>query len=221
MRTSANTLESMTADAEEVRDEALTDASAAQVDPQPAPSLDRDWIIRPYDGTASDENAVFYLLGTTYAYSRAGWRAGASKFAMGRSPERAPTPEERAKEKAFFDAHRFIWRWLIDHADIALAVDPEAPHIIWGWLVTSGADVIHAIGCKRSAVEAGLSVDIVRDLLGARLKRYQLCTLELPQMRAQPMGGQPRSDRIGLDRPTKWSLDPTWLLMRMHGEKAA
>jgi hypothetical protein len=68
---------------------------------------------------------------------------------------------------------------------------------------------VHAVGCKRSVIEAGLAVDVVTDLLGDRLKRHQVCSLELPQMRTR--GGE----AIGLDRPSSWSLDPTWLLTRM------
>lgn len=102
----------------------------------------------------------------------------------------------------------------MQHADISLVVDPEAPQIIWAWLVASGDDVVHAVGVKRSLVENGLAQDVVRDLLGDRLRRHQVCTLELPQMRTR--GG---NDAIGIDRPREWSMDPTWLLTRMMGDR--
>lgn len=114
----------------------------------------------------------------------------------------------------FVQSHRPVWLWLLAHAEITLAVDPERTHIVWAWLVTS-EHVIHAVGCKESVVKAGLSEDIVRDLLGERLRRHQVCSLELPQMRARGGGA------IGIDRPREWSLDPTWLLTRMGEMRSA
>jgi len=184
--------------------------------------MDDPWLKRPYDADR-DEDALHYLLGVSYARSRAGWRAGAYAHARGRDPRATPTEDDRAREKAFFDATRFVWSWLLDNADVTLVVDPEAQHLIWAWLITSGEDIIHAIGCKRSVIEAGgsLSVDIVRDLLGPRLKGFQVCTLELPQMRAQRPGKKLVNDWIGMDRPKTWSLDPLWLLTRMPMARAA
>jgi hypothetical protein len=171
------------------------------------------WLVRGYDADR-DESALMYMLGVGYTRSRAGVRAGASRAGGSTTPaERvggAKDPSARDKELAFLAAHRAVWLWLLEHADISLAVDPEASHIIWAWLLTSG-DVVHAVGCKRSLIEAGLSVDVVSDMLGDRLKRHQVCSLELPQMRTR--GGE----AIGIDRPQMWSLDPTWLLVRMVG----
>lgn len=170
------------------------------------------WLVREYDADG-DESALMYLLGVSYTRSRAGVRAGANRAggstsADERSGAAKRDPSARDREMAFLAAHRSIWLWLLENADVKLAVDPEAPHLIWAWLVTTD-EVVHAVGCKRSLIDAGLSVDVVTDLLGDRLKRHQVCSLELPQMRTR--GGE----AIGLDRPAQWSLDPTWLLTRM------
>lgn len=174
---------------------------------------------------------MYYVLGVGYARSRAGSRAGAS--GTGGSEERAVPvdirawreaylgvhmkswhPDPTVRQKAFWGAHHPIWEWLLKNADVTLVVDPEQQNIIWGWMVTSGDEVLHAIGCKRSfcervAGEPPLSVDLVGALLGDRLHRHQVCSLELPQMRVKG------KDTTGLDRPREWSMDPTWLLTRM------
>ena len=172
---------------------------------------DSPWLLRPYSAER-DESALMYMLGVGYTRSRAGQRAGASRAGGSTTPaERAGAPRDvasRDREMAFLSAHRPVWLWLLEHADLTIACDPEAPHIIWAWLVTSG-DVVHAVGCKRSLIEAGLSVDVVRDMLGVRLRGHQVCSLELPQMRTRG------PEAIGLDRPREWSMDPTWLLTRM------
>lgn len=172
-----------------------------------------DWLKRPFDDDR-DGDGLRYMLGVSYCRTRAGRRAGASR-AGGSIPEEEVSDEvARARQRAFLDAHRPIWSWLFGHADITIACDPEDPNIIWGWLLTSGDEVVHAVGVKRSFTErkhglTPVSVELVADLLGERLKKHQVCTLELPQMRANGTG------TIGLDRPAKWSLDPTWLLSRM------
>jgi len=169
----------------------------------------REWLVRPYD--SADEDAMHYLLGIAYTRCRSGMRAGAAR--AGRTVV-GPPGEAVARQRAFLAAHRPIWAWLLAEASVALAVDPEAPQIIWAWLVTSGDDVVHAVGAKRSLIAAGLAAEVVRDMLGSRLDRHQVCSLELPQMRT--IG----SEGIGIDRPRLWSLDPSYLVTRM-GAKAA
>lgn len=183
--------------------------SAAEVlAPEPAAS-DQPWLIRPYMPESADDEALYYMLGIAYTRSRAGMRAGACN--AGRQIRGPRNEDEVLRQKAFLAVHRPVWTWLLAHADVSIACDPEAPHIVWAWLVTSG-DVVHAVGCKRSLVEAGISQEVVRDLLGDRLTKHQVCSLELPQMRTR--GG---TDAIGIDRPREWSMDPTWLLVRMMG----
>lgn len=170
------------------------------------------WLIRPYNAD-QDEHALMYMLGIGYTRSRAGIRAGASRAGGSTSPaERAggtPHPDTVERQKAFLAAHRGMWLWLLENADVSIACDPENTSIIWAWLVTSSPNIVHAVGCKRSLIEAELSADVVRDMLGDRLKTHQVCSLELPQMRTR--GGE----AIGIDRPKEWSIDPTWLLTRM------
>lgn len=169
-----------------------------------------EWARRGYEPDRNepgwdDAGALGYLLGVSYARSRAGQRAGASH--AGRRNAQ-PDPQAVAKQKAFLEAHRPIWAWLLEHADVALLCDPERPWIIEAWLVTSG-DVVHAVGCKRTLIEAGIAADAVRELLGDRLTRHQVVSLELPQMRTRG------PDAVGIDRPQSWSMDATWLLTRM------
>lgn len=171
------------------------------------------WLLRPYD-PSTDEDGLMYLLGVGYTRTRAGERAGASHAGGSRTAAERVSGAKRDpaaldRQKAFVDAHRFVWLWLLANAEVTLAVDSEKPATqIWGWLATSG-DVIHAVGCKRSLIAEKLSTDVARDLLGDRLRKHQVCSLELPQMRTRG------SEAIGLDRPSSWSLDPTWLLTRI------
>lgn len=172
-----------------------------------------DWARRHFDRDLGDEDALFSLLGVAYTRSKSGYREGVAKG--------SGSPEAAEKERAYLAKHRPIWSWLFDNATTLLAVDPGAPRIIWAWAIMSGDLVVHAVGCKRSFTQrdgAGdpLSVDLVTDLLGDRLTRHQVCTLELPQLRPNGSGS------IGLDRPREWSLDPTWLVTRMiPGVRAA
>lgn len=188
-----------------------------------AVSLQDPWELRPY-APETDETAMLYMLGVGYTRSRAGIRAGASRAGGNDPPEQAadgtmvkpppPSTDDIAKQRAFIDAHRPVWKWLLDHADVTLVVDREMPSVIWAWLVSSD-DVVHAVGCKRSFTTRRrndpppISVDIVSAMLGDRLTRHQVCSLELPQMRTRGPGA------IGIDRPREWSLDPTWLLVHM------
>ncbi len=115
-------------------------------------------------------------------------------------------------------AHAPIFRWLLDNADVTLAVDRERPDTdIWAWMVTSGDDVLHAVGAKRSAVKNGLAVELVRGMLGDRLTRFQIVTLELPNLRAPRHSNLKSTDIVDITRPYAWCLDPTWLVTRMVG----
>jgi hypothetical protein len=173
---------------------------------------DAPWVLRSLDVENPDEvDALGYLLGVSYCRSRAGKRAGAER--AGR-PGQTPNSDSIAKQKAFLAAMSGIWKWLFENATTTLAVDPEHPHIIVGWCITSEPNVVHAVGVKRSFclddhTKDPVAVDIVQDLLGPRLGEHQVCSLELPQMARFGHGN------TGVDRPRDWSLDPTWLLLRM------
>ena len=169
------------------------------------------------------------LLGVSYSRSRAGEQAGAAHAGGSRgitNPGRK-SPEQIVRERAFVEAHRPIWAWLLRNADVHVVVDPDEQHIVHGWIITSGDDVLHAVGVKRpfcyqSREDAGKSelppsADLARFMLGDRLRRRQICTLELPQLCHSfwERGGALWSGAIGLARPRQWSIDPTWLLTRM------
>lgn len=178
---------------------------------------ERDWILRPYRAE-SDEDALYYLLGIAYTRGSAGRRANASRAGWVKSDPAHPVPDQSAldSQRAFLDAHRPIWNWLLTNADIEVAVDRERPDTrIWGWLVTSGPDVVHAVGVKRDLIEAGFGREIAMDMLRERWGAFQVVTLELPQLRAPRHGWRPSKDMLGFDKPKAWSLDPTWLLTRM------
>lgn len=180
--------------------------------------IETPWLMRPYDAELvhdgiREEDGLMYFLGVGYTRTRAGIRSCANHAGGSKTPaqHKAGAKKDQAtmdREMAFMNAHRFIFAWLLENADVTLAVDREKPTRIWAWLVSSG-DVIHAVGCKRSLIAERLSVDVVSELLGDRLGKHQVCSLELPQMRTRG------SEAIGLDRPSSWSLDPTWLLTRI------
>ncbi len=187
---------------------------------------DAPWVFRPYEAVR-DEEALMYMLSVGYTRSRAGQRARAN--AAGR-PRRRPDgslepvdPQAIERQKTFIGLHRPIWMWLLENAEVTLAVDRDAQDIIWAWLITSGADVVHVVGCKRKLCEvprgtlaSPISVEVVRDMLGERLGRHQVCTLELPQMARFSL----RSEAIGIERPREWSMDPTWIATRMMARAA-
>jgi len=183
-----------------------------------AEPVDREWIVRPYDPNGYDEDGLHYLLGVAYSRSRSGRRAGVSGHRDGGGGigqrQSGDDADMVARQRAYLAAHAPIWRWLLDHADVTLAVDRTQPERwIIGWAVTSGDDVVHAIGVKRDWIKVGCGWDIVRDLVGDRIGQHQVLTLELPQFRSGPSSYR-SSDIVG-ERPTRWSLDPTWLLTRM------
>ncbi len=177
---------------------------------------ERDWQIRQYDA-GSDEGGMMYLLGVGYARSRAGGRAGVWGDALPGVRSAKPTsPEARARQQAFLDAHAPVWRWLLTHADVTLAVDPADPiESIWGWIITSEPNVVHALGCKRSVIAAGLGEDLLRDLAGPRWTTHQVLSLELPQIRTNANSRYKGAHVTQLVRPYEWAMDPTWLVTRM------
>lgn len=181
----------------------------------PLPDTDREWLLRPYD-EARDLDGMLYFLGVSYTRSRAGIRDGANT--VGR-PWQSETVWASTQED-FVSRHKPVWHWLLRNAEVTLAVDREHPDTdIWGWLVTSGPTVIHALGAKRSAIKAGIANEIVADLCGARWEQPQTVTLELPQFRTKNVrfnGG----DLIRLPKPQEWVQDPSWLVTRMLARPA-
>jgi hypothetical protein len=197
----------MTNNVSPARDSSVTAAVSLEAE--------RDWILRPYNADTDD---LYYLLGVAYSRGSAGRRAGASRAGWTKSDPAHPVPDQESidAQKAFLEAHRPIWNWLLENADVEVAVDRLRPDTrIWGWCITSGPDVVHALGVKRDLIEAGFGREIAMDLLRDRWDRFQVVTLELPQMRAPRHGWRPSKDMLGFDKPKQWSLDPTWLVTRM------
>ncbi len=178
------------------------------------PSEDDPWLFRSYSGSQADEDGMMYLLGVGYTRSLAGWQAGVS--GAGRETDANAPGKETSAIKAFLAVHAPIWKWLLEHADVMLAVDRERPDTdIWGWLITSGPNVIHAIGAKRSVIKAGLGEELILKLAGDRWEQPQIMTLELPGIR-RPGHTKPKSTNVvNLVKPRGWGLDPTWLVTRM------
>lgn len=194
------------------------DEGNAAIDLTPRVVEDDDgYDLRPYNGSEADESGLMYLLGVSYTRTKAGWRAGASGAGRTRTEtDQHERADVVAKQQAFLAAHAPIWRWLLEHADVTLAVDRESPDTdIWGWMVTSGPSVLHAIGCKRSVVKAGLGPEVIRKLAGERWSTHQVLTLELPNLRSSAGSKFKSLDVVDLCRPYEWSIDPTWLITRM------
>lgn len=161
-----------------------------------------DWIRRPYN-REWDEDAIAYLWLKSYCHSRAGLRAGAHVDA---SPE----------ELVFLDAHRPIVEWLLGNAKTEVLCDPDrsepseaGPPIVWAFACTSGNDVIHYALAKRSAVKARLSGDMLRDLLGDKLDKACVYTFDQVEM------SERKCQLHGIQRPTLWRPDPTWLVVNI------
>lgn len=166
--------------------------------------MGQDWIRRPYRAEW-DEAAVMYLWMKSLCHTRAGIQAGAHVKA---SPQ----------EVAFWDEHRPVLSWLLEHSDVEVLMDPErvepsskGPTVLWAFAATTG-DVVHGVVVKRSAVRAGFGPDMIRDLLGDRFSRRCAYTLEIPQMRPR---GPERDALAGLTMPGSWFPDHTWLIRSM------
>lgn len=178
---------------------------------------EREWILRPFNAE-TDADWLYYALGVSYSRGAAGRRANASRAGVRMRTPDSPVPDQAAVDQqvAFLESHRPIWNWLLANADVTVAVDRHNPdHSIWAWAVTTGDDVIHAVGVKRDMIVAGFGRELVEDLLGDRMRRFQVVTLELPQMRSNRQGWKPSKDLLGFDRPKEWALDPAWLARMM------
>lgn len=161
-----------------------------------------DWVRRPYN-PAWDEDAVMYLWLKSYCHSRAGLRAGAHVDA---------TPAEIQ----FIAEHRPIVEWLLTNAKTEVLCDPErvepsdlGPPVVWAFACTSEPDVVHYALAKRSAMRVGLSGDMLKELLGERLHSPCIYTFDQVELSAR------RCEMHGIQRPTAWRPDPTWLVVNI------
>jgi hypothetical protein len=168
--------------------------------------------VRPY----TDEDRDFVVSSWLFSFARSAYG-----MAHGAHVTSAVQGHSKRPEKAAWDAYwaeqEPIVRGLIARSEIAIACDPAAPEVIWGWACTSG-DTVHYALAKRSVhaasakeakpgmweVTTGLSGDIYRALLGDRLKRACGYTYELVDMRRRELRAQ------GVTQPREWYADGTW-----------
>lgn len=150
-----------------------------------------DWLVRPYE--AGDEDACVYLWLKSYAHSRYGTQLGAHIDA---------SPAERR----YWDEHQPLVLSLLRNEDSRVVCDPSRPNVILGFACTSGADLVHYVVVKRSAVKAGFGRELVAELLGDRLKRRCYTTFEQTEL---------RRDQSGVSLPEEWRrADPLWIWRR-------
>jgi hypothetical protein len=110
-----------------------------------------------------------------------------------------------ADQIRYWRVHQPIVMGLIANSTIFVACDPARatnepgrPAVIWAWACVTD-DVVHWVGVKRNAVEAGIGPDLVRALLGDRLTTTQATTFELTDLYRLKM------------IPEQWVRDRGWL----------
>lgn len=146
----------------------------------------KPYLLRPYE--PGDEAFCTDSWLRALAVSRSGRAAGA--HVVGSSNERE-----------FRDAHRPVLARLLAKQSTMLA-DPSDPSIVWGYACTEGPYVIHVAMVKRRFAESGMLGAMYGWLLGDRLEREQVYTMQLVDMaRAMCL-------------PAKWRLDETWFARR-------
>lgn len=160
--------------------------------------------LRPY--TPDDEDFVVYSWLKSYAHSKYGQARGAQNDA---------TPQE----VAYWEDHRPLVMRLLATCEVTVACDAKAPGVVWGWACCEG-DVVHYVLVKRAVHQAsaekdprtgvyrvtnGLSGDIYRALLGARLATACAMSHELADFKRAELRAQ------GVTLPASWYLDSTLL----------
>lgn len=91
----------------------------------------------------------------------------------------------------FWKVYQPIVTALVRNTEVVVLCDPERsdyadqnrPAVIWAWACFGGPDIVHWICVKRQATQAGLSRDMIRDLLGERIRTRQQTTFELSEPR--------------------------------------
>lgn len=162
---------------------------------------DSEWRKRPF--APADESVVLYMWLKSFAHSRFGRVHGAEMTGT------------RA-EQTFWNQQRPVVQYLLRHATTEIACDPGDAKTVWAFACTSG-DVVHYFCVKRRVaqlVDLEFAADIVRDLVGRRLKRECPFTYELP-WRDSGIAMPVRSD----GKP-RWYADTTFVPRMILKERA-
>lgn len=135
-----------------------------------------DWTIRP--AVPEDEDCIASMWLRQLCHGQDARAAGLKEAAQRGSDAQI----------LYWEQHQPIVTALIRGADVVVACDPErvgyepdSPAVVWGWAVTSG-DVVFGVGVKRRVSRLGFGRDLVREMLGDRLDRYQRTVMDLVDM---------------------------------------
>jgi hypothetical protein len=186
---------------------------APNQDSEPRIVEEKAWTIRPYDPIA-DEDGLSYLMAIQYTRSKAGTRANAGS--AGKSMSVCPRPKAQLQaEQGFIELHAPLLRWIRLNTNTKLVVDTDDPSVIWAWACTTEPDVIHSVGAKHDVVRSGFADEMIADLLGDRLTKSAVVTLELPQFPG-PSPHRTTFPSAGImTRPQHWYSDLSWLAAHM------
>jgi hypothetical protein len=171
-----------------------------------------EWVKRPFVA-AEDMGALVYMWCASYMRSHEGIERGA--FAPhGRADAQSGIPEVRKNAKRFWAEIAPLVVWLLHNETTEVICDPErvrssdeGPAVIWAFACTTG-HFIHCVSVKRKMLKVpNLGRDMVRDLLGERLRQPCQVTHELPEL---------EFGKLGLDIPRQWKpSNPMWLPRHM------
>jgi hypothetical protein len=147
----------------------------------------KPYLLRPYD--PGDEAFCVDSWLRCLAVSRTGRAAGASVA-------------NSSAERVWRDEHRPALRRLLE-TEATCLVDPADASLVWGYACTAGDGVVHAALIKRAFHQQGFAGLMFGWLLGERLEREQVFTMQLTDMsRAMCL-------------PAKWRHDETWFARRI------
>lgn len=171
--------------------------------------MSEDWLKRRY--VADDESAVVALWLKAFAHARHNVARGANV-------------DGSDAERAYWREHAPVVEFLLQHAEVWVACDPERatyepgrPAVIFGFAAVGPGDVVHQLVIKRKYAPI-FGAEVTRDLLDGRLDKPQVCSHELPEMRP---GREGRPARCGVSQPSNWVVDEHWLARQFLPRRAA
>lgn len=122
------------------------------------------WIIRP--GEQRDEAVVAGTFMRSYSESRAGKSVGAH----------LPRSKRSELGEEFWESHRAVATALLA-TQVHVLCDATDDSVVWAWLAETPPHVHYCL-VKRNVERAGLDGDVLKALLGDRLRRRTPYTLE-------------------------------------------